>query len=108
MDGSGKVHTPLATSELKDIADALRIEKVEALAISFLNSYLEPAHEEEAAAALRPLLPELFITTGTELTREWHEFERTATAAANAYVGPQVGSYIGELDRDLRTGGFSG
>ncbi len=108
VDGSGKVSTPLATSELKDIADALRIEKVEALAISFLNSYLDPAHEEEAAAALRRLLPDVFITTGTELTREWHEFERTATASANAYVGPQVGNYIAELDRDLRTGGFSG
>ena len=69
---------------------------------------LDPAHEEEAAAALRRLLPEVFITTGTELTREWHEFERTATASANAYVGPQVGSYIAELDRDLRTGGFKG
>ena len=58
-----------------------------------------PAHEQAAAAELRRLLPDVFVTTGTELTREWHEFERTATAAANAYVGPQVGNYIAEFDR---------
>ena len=63
---------------------------------------------EEAAAELRRLLPDLFITTGTELTREWHEFERTATAAANAYVGPQVSRYIAEFDAGLRNGGFAG
>ena len=50
----------------------------------------------------------MFVTTGTELTREWHEFERTATAAANAYVGPQVSQYIAEFDAELRSGGFAG
>ena len=50
----------------------------------------------------------MFVTTGTELTREWHEFERTATAAANAYVGPQVSKYIAEFDAGLRSGGFTG
>ena len=82
--------------------------KVEALAISFLNSYLTPEHEQAAARELRRLLPDVFVTTGTELTREWHEFERTATAAANAYVGPQVSKYIAEFDAGLRSGGFNG
>jgi N-methylhydantoinase A len=53
-------------------------------------------------------LPDIFITTGTELTREWYEFERTATVAANAYVGPQVSKYIAEFDRGLRNTGFTG
>ena len=57
---------------------------------------------------MRRLLPGVFVTTGTELTREWHEFERTATAAANAYVGPQVSKYIAEFDSELRQGGFTG
>ena len=67
-----------------------------------------PEHEQAAAAELRRLLPDVFVTTGTELTREWHEFERTATAAANAYVGPQVSKYIAEFDAELRSGGFTG
>jgi len=108
VQGSGAVRTALATAELEPLADALRSEKVEALAISFLNSYLSPDHEQAAAAELRRLLPDVFVTTGTELTREWHEFERTATAAANAYVGPQVSRYIADFDANLRKGGFPG
>jgi N-methylhydantoinase A len=108
IDGSGGVRTPLALNQLAPLAQQLRDLGVEALAISFLNAYLDPSHEQAAARELRRLLPDVFITTGTELTREWHEFERTATAAANAYVGPQVGRYIADLDRELRAGGFAG
>jgi N-methylhydantoinase A len=108
MEASGRVRVPLATDELKALADTLKAEKIEALAISFLNSYVDPAHEQAAADALRKLLPGVFVTTGSELTREWHEFERTATAAANAYVGPQVSRYIAEFDAELRVGGFKG
>ena len=106
--GSGEVRTGLALQELAPVADVLRGEKIEALAISFLNSYLTPEHEQAAASEMRRLLPGVFVTTGTELSREWHEFERTATAAANAYVGPQVSEYIAEFDSGLRGGGFKG
>jgi N-methylhydantoinase A len=108
VEGSGRIRTPLAIAELPALAKTLREFEVEALAISFLNSYLTPDHEERAAAELRRLLPDVFVTTGTELTREWHEFERTATAAANAYVGPQVSKYIAEFDVGLRKSGFAG
>ena len=108
IEGSGRVRTPVAVGELGALADTLRSQGVEALAISFLNSYLVPEHEQRAAKELRRLLPDIFITTGTELTREWHEFERTATAAANAYVGPQVSKYVAEFDAELRRGGFKG
>jgi N-methylhydantoinase A len=106
--GSGKVQTPLAVGELRNLAETMRGAGVEALAICFLNSYLTPDHEQAAATEMRRLLPGVFVTTGTELTREWHEFERTATAAANAYVGPQVSKYIAEFDSELRQGGFKG
>jgi N-methylhydantoinase A len=108
VSGAGQVRTPLAAGELQPLADKMQEAGVEALAISFLNSYLTPDHEQAAAAEMRRLLPGVFVTTGTELTREWHEFERTATAAANAYVGPQVSKYIAEFDSELRQGGFKG
>lgn len=108
IDGSGRVHTPLGTAQLVTLAETLRSLSVEAVAISFLNSYLSPDHEDVAAAELRRLLPDMFVTTGTELTREWHEFERTATVAANAFVGPQVSKYVTEFDAGLRTSGFKG
>jgi N-methylhydantoinase A len=108
MEASGNVRVPLATAELTALAEALKAEKVEALAISFINSYVNPAHEQAAAETLRKLLPDVFVTTGAELTREWHEYERTATVAANAYVGPQVSRYIADFDGELRAGGFAG
>jgi N-methylhydantoinase A len=108
MEASGNVRAPLATGELTALADALKAEQVEALAISFINSYVNPAHEQAAAETLRKLLPDVFVTTGAELTREWHEYERTATVAANAYVGPQVSRYIADFDAELRAGGFAG
>jgi N-methylhydantoinase A len=108
VEGSGRIRTPLAVDELASVAEALRANNVEALAISFLNAYLTPDHEQKAASELRRLMPGTFITTGTDLTREWHEFERTATAVANAYVGPQVSQYIEKFDDNLRSGGFNG
>lgn len=108
MEASGHVRVPLAPAALRDIAEALKGENIEALAISFINSYVNPAHEQAAATRLRELLPGVFVTTGSELTREWHEFERTATVAANAYVGPQVSRYIADFDSELRAGGFAG
>ncbi|MFL6796620.1 MAG: hydantoinase/oxoprolinase family protein [Xanthobacteraceae bacterium] len=108
VEGSGRERTPLDKGALAGLADTLKRNNIEALAISFLNSYIAPEHEQIAALELRRLLPDVFITTGTELTREWHEFERTATAAANAYVGPQVSRYIADFDAGLRRGGFAG
>ena len=55
VEGSGRIRTPLATVQLEPLADTLRTLEIEALAISFLNSYLTPDHEEEAAAELRRL-----------------------------------------------------
>ncbi len=108
VEGTGRIRTPLATAQLAELAKLLRSLEIESLAISFLNSYLTPDHEQQAAAELRSLLPDVFVSTGTELTREWHEFERTATVAANAYVGPQVSRYIADFDGGLRNGNFKG
>src|SRR5262245_33413740 len=73
-----------------------------------MNSYANPAHEEKAAEVLRRLLPDVYVTYSTEVTREWYEYERTSTVAANAYVGPQVTTYIKRLESDLEAKGFGG
>src|SRR5262249_57740102 len=90
------------------LADKLQGLGVEAIAIFFMNSYANPAHEEAAAEALRKLMPGAYITYSTEVTREWYEYERTSTVAANAYVGPQVTTYIRRLESDLKAKRFSG
>jgi N-methylhydantoinase A len=108
IGSDGDIVTPLDTAELATLAQTLKARGVEAVAVFFMNSYANPAHEEQAAAALRRMLPDVYITCSTELTREWYEYERTSTVAANAYVGPQVTTYIRRLESDLKGRGFSG
>jgi N-methylhydantoinase A len=94
--------------EVEDLARALRADGVEAVAVAFLNAYVEPAHEQQVAAWLRELLPDVYVTSSAELSQEWYEFERTATVAANAYVGPQVAGYASRLDHALAQRSFGG
>ena len=108
MDSQGQVVTPLDTAALDKLAAQLKTLGVDAVAVFFMNSYANPAHEEAAAARLKELLPGVYITYSTELTREWYEYERTSTVAANAYVGPQVNAYVRQLEADMEKRGFEG
>jgi N-methylhydantoinase A len=104
----GEIVAPLDLAALDALAGKLNGLGIEAVAIFFMNSYANPAHEEKAAQVLRARMPSAYVTSSTELTREWYEYERTSTVAANAYVGPQVTSYIRRLETDLQAKGFAG
>ena len=108
LDSKGEVVTPLDKAALKKLADEIKKIGIEAVAIFFMNSYINPTHEENATEQLRELLPDTYITFSTDLTREWYEYERCSTVAANAYVGPQVSTYIRRLDNDFKREGFKG
>jgi N-methylhydantoinase A len=108
MGSKGEVVTPLDTAALKKLAEEIKKLGVESVAIFFMNSYINSAHEEAAAETLKELLPDAYVTFSTDLTREWYEYERCSTVAANAYVGPQVSTYIRRLDNDLKRQGFGG
>jgi N-methylhydantoinase A len=106
--GRGEALAEPQFSEVASLAAKLSGLGVQAVAVSFLNSYLSPRHEEMVAGWLKDLLPGVFVTRSTELSREWYEFERTATVAANAYVGPQMSGYVHHLDQRLAARGFRG
>jgi N-methylhydantoinase A len=101
---TGEVLRPLdrenVTAALASLPD-----DVEAIAICFLHSYANPAHESEAAIAARAARPNAYVTASTELSRESREYERTATAVVNAYVGPLVSTYVGKLELELKEAG---
>jgi N-methylhydantoinase A len=105
-DGSAQV-VPTET-DIRTLVSELRRHEVEAVAISFLNAYANPKHEGIVAAAVARELPDVFISCATDLSREWYEYERTATVCANAFVGPEVSRYIGRLSADLGQRGFEG
>ncbi|MFM2129698.1 MAG: hypothetical protein RL477_1244, partial [Pseudomonadota bacterium] len=108
IDAKNQVIAPLDEAGLNKLAGEIRSLGVEAVGIFFMNSYLNPMHEERAAEILRRLLPETYVTISTELTREWYEYERCSTVAANAYVGPQVNTYIRRLESEMNGRGFDG
>jgi N-methylhydantoinase A len=108
MGSKGEVVTPLDISAVEKLAGEIKNLGVESVAIFFMNSYINPVHEEAAAESLKKLLPGIYVTFSTDLTREWYEYERCSTVAANAYVGPQVSTYIGRLDGELKQQGFAG
>ena len=108
MDGSGVPVVPLNETQLLRLGAELVAAGVRGVAICFLHSYRNPAHEAEAARLLRERYPQLFVTASHEILREIREYERTSTTVLNAYVGPKVESYLGELDRFLAARAFRG
>jgi N-methylhydantoinase A len=108
IGGDGEVVTPLDEAGLHQVAAQLRELGVEAIAVSFLNAYRNPAHEARAQVLLRAALPGVFVTTGSELTRELMEYERTATVAANAFVGARMSGYIAAFQSGLAERAFGG
>jgi N-methylhydantoinase A len=93
--------------EVERLALVVRELKAEAVAVSFMNAYVNPAHEIAVAGQLRELLPDVYVTAGTEVSAEWYEYERTATAAANAYVGPVLNKFLSAIENALSTRGFT-
>lgn len=108
VGGRGEIIIPVSEEELRLLAGQLRALDVEAVAVSFLNSYCNPSHEETAAAVLRECLPGIFVSTGSSLTRELMEYERTSTVAANAFVGARMRGYLSSFNSVLREDGFEG
>ena len=108
MDAQGRVLLELDEDAVRvAAADAVRAG-AQAIAILFLHSYRNPAHEQRAKAIIAESHPHLFVTASHELSQEYREFERTSTAAANAYVGPRVRRYLGEMGEHLSAAGFGG
>lgn len=98
--------TPLDLSGLPAILDEFRAEGVEAIAISFLNSYANPAHEAAALARVKELWPEVSAVASHQITREWREYERTNTAVLSAYVQPIAHRYLDRLTSALYDAGM--
>jgi len=101
LDVDGRVLLPLDPSAVLDAARFFATEGVESLAIAFLHSYANPAHERQAADLIRSVLPDIEISLSSEVSPEMREYERFSTTIANAYVQPIVAGYLGRLKSNL-------
>ena len=108
MRADGSVHEKLDLAEIHVIADQLVARGIEAVAVLFLHSYRNPAHERAVKAILQKRLPGAFISISSDLSQEYREYERTSTVVANAYIGPRVDRYLGEIEDEIKREKFSG
>ncbi len=108
LRADASVEVPLDPASLDAALATLQAEDVAAVAICFLHSWRNPAHEQAAAAAVRARLPGLFVTTSAEVLPQIKEYERFSTAVANAAVGPVIAAYLRRLETRLAAAGFGG
>ena len=97
LAADGTVLTELTADALIDAASALTDLDLDAVVVSFLNAYVDPRHEQEAVAHLREQQVAPVVIAATDITAEMREYDRTSTAAINAYVQPKVSGYMGRL-----------
>jgi N-methylhydantoinase A len=106
VDARGRVLVPLDEAALAPVVARLAIERIEAVAIGFLHSFTNPAHERRVGEILAERLPDVAITLSSDVSPEMREYERFSTACANAYVQPLIGRYLADLETMLRREGF--
>lgn len=104
----GSIYKELNEEAVRVVARQLKAQNIEAVAILLLHSYRNPAHEMRVKAIVQEEIPGVFVTASHELSQEYREFERVSTVAANAYVGPRVSAYLGQLETHLTEQGFKG
>jgi N-methylhydantoinase A len=107
MAADGSVVRPLDLAALLDTAGWLVSEGVESVALCFLNSYINPAHERQARDALAGAFPQLALTASYEVLPEIKEYERTSTTVVNAYLLTEMRAYLDRLARLLAEAGFA-
>ncbi|MGH3134779.1 MAG: hydantoinase/oxoprolinase family protein [Gaiellaceae bacterium] len=93
----GEVLAPLDEEDVRRAVVVARRQGAQAVAICFLHSYANPAHERRAAEIVREEWPEAAVTASHELTNEWREYDRTSTVVLDAYVKPVAGTYLAAL-----------
>jgi len=107
MGPRGEIITALDPDDVARVAENLRAQQVEAIAVCFLHSYANPLHERRAGEILRAALPGIFVTLSCDVLPQLREYERTSTTVINAYVGPPVRRYLTSLQHKLRDAGAS-
>ncbi|HEY0184863.1 MAG TPA: hydantoinase/oxoprolinase family protein [Rhodopila sp.] len=104
----GSVETALDPASLQAAITRLREADVQAVAICFLHAWCNPVHEQRAAEAVRVSLPDVYVTTSSDVLPQIKEFERFSTTVANAAVGPVIQNYLGRLQSRLLEAGYDG
>ena len=104
VDFSGAILEDLHPDAVDALIELVKQSQADAVAVSFLFSFLNPVHEEMVYEALRKMEPAPFISLSSRVLPEFREYERTSTVVVNAYVGQVMSRYLGELEQSLGEG----
>jgi N-methylhydantoinase A len=106
VDSRGRVVVPLDDEEVRAIARRVRERGYEAVAVAFLFSHQNAVHERRVHEILRGELPDVYLSLSAEVAPVIGEYERSATALFNAYVGPVIETYLRRLEQTLADNGL--
>lgn len=101
LAADGEELSPVRPSDLDALVEACEREDYEAIAVSLLFSFNNPAHELAVGAYLKDRLPDVQVVLSHQVSPEWREFERTSTTVTDAYLAPVVRKYIATLQREM-------
>ncbi|SFL39308.1 hydantoinase/oxoprolinase family protein [Geodermatophilus ruber] len=104
----GSVVRPLDEADVRAQLARMAGRGIQALAVSLINSFADPAHEKRVAAIAAEVLPGVPVSLSSDVLPELREYERTLTTVANGYVQPRVQGYVQHLSGGLREGGVAG
>ena len=101
VNSKGQIVKDIDPKEVEELIENLKREGVEAVAVCFLFSFLNPRHEELVGKLIREKLKGVHVSVSSEILPEFREFERASTTVVNAYVAPKMASYIQTLKEGL-------
>lgn len=107
VDCFGEIVVPLNEKEAEAAIRELLAEGVTAIAICFLWSFRNPAHERRVKALVEKISSRIFVTCSVDIAPKWGEYERVTATALNAYLGPLMSGYLDRLDTGLKGLGYS-
>ncbi len=107
MDAAGRVLRPIDEAALLPVLDRLR-DGFDAVAVSLLHAYANPAHERRVEDLVRRHAPGLSVVCSSDVAPEWREYERTSTTVISAYIAPIVEGYLSDLAARLAERGLTG
>src|SRR5687767_4665893 len=108
LDAKGRVLLPLHEEDVRAAVQTLRADGVAAIAVCYLFSFVNPAHERRTREIVAELAPELSVSLSSEVDPTFREYERLCVTAFDAYLGPVVKRYLAGLADTLRGLGVPG
>jgi N-methylhydantoinase A len=107
VDCFGEIVVPLNETEAAAAISHLVEQEVEAIGVCFLWSFKEPRHELRVKEMIGDLAPHLFVSCSVDIAPKWGEYERMTATVLNAYIGPVMARYLGNLDQKLKASGYA-